>query len=65
MGIWIEYLKAAGVDLLAYGKKEKALHDGKTTLKEVEFVIPDYCDRRQVYTELRTLEFTYGASPSD
>ncbi|MCJ1475934.1 hypothetical protein MMC13_004598 [Lambiella insularis] len=56
---WLEDLEASGVDLLEYGKKERAMHDHLPISQNCRDI------NGEAYSKLYLVEFTYGASPDD
>ena len=61
--VWLEDLEDCGVDLLKYGRKEKALHDEIPMLQD--FMVDFLEDGEFHEIKWRLIGFSFGASPSD
>ena len=59
----MEDLDACGVDLLEYGRKERALYDEMPMLRDFEIFF--FEDDYWYVFKWRLIGFTYGSSPSD
>ena len=61
--LWLQDLQACGVDLLEYGRREKAVHGQASIMKHFQF-----CKTLAHGLEISSwhvVDFTFGSSPSD